>query len=383
MSEKLEDYYIIKDGKQLRYGYTTGSCATSAAKAACQMLLSGEEVREIMLKTPFGIKLSLEVLEISRNEDSVTCAIQKDAGDDPDVTNGALVYATVSKIKEKQIYIDGGIGVGRVTRKGLEQPIGNAAINSTPRATITAEIKDVCSKYRYDEGISVIIEIPKGVELAQKTFNPRLGIKDGISVLGTSGIVVPMSEEALLKTIEVEMKMRILNGDKYILATPGNYGQRFVKEHMTLPFEKNIICSNYIGKTIDMAINNGAKGILFISHIGKFIKVAGGIMDTHSKSADCRAELIAASAIRAGADLEVVRQVLDSVTTDESLEILDKNGLLASTMDIIVQRIDMYLSHRSSDKITIGAIVFSNVLGHLGQTKNTKQLIEFLNEEKI
>ena len=137
MKNGLEDYYVIKNNKKLRYGYTTGSCAAAAAKAAARMLLTGETVENVDLMTPKGILLHLEILDIHKGEEEVSCAVRKDGGDDPDATHGLLVYAAVRKKKESGVTIDGGRGVGRVTKRGLEQPVGAAAINRTPRAMIT------------------------------------------------------------------------------------------------------------------------------------------------------------------------------------------------------------------------------------------------------
>lgn len=376
MSEKkkLEDYYIIKDGKKLHYGYTTGSCAAAAAKAATIMLLKGKEISQVGLLTPKGILLDLKVQEIKIELNTVTCAIEKYAGDDPDVTDGILIFATIRKSKKIGISLEGGRGVGRVTQKGLEQSVGSAAINKVPRKMILESVEAVCDQYDYEGGLEVLIEIPKGEEIAKKTFNPRLGIEGGISVLGTTGIVVPMSEKALINTIKVEMKMRIENGSKYLLITPGNYGETFLKEHLEVDFSQNIKCSNYIGETIDMAVNMGIKGILFVGHIGKLIKVAAGIMNTHSRSGDARMEIIGANAIKAGATIEVIKQILDAVTTEQALEILEKAGLLENTMKEVMAKIEFYFDHRSYGQLEIGAIVFSSKFGFLGETKSVGYL---------
>ena len=198
---------IWYEQKKLKTGYTTGSCAAAATKAALEMLLSGNEIQNISLLTPNQTELYLEVKDISIARDWVSCGIQKDSGDDPDVTNGICVYARVEKQSGTEIIIDGGIGVGRVTRKGLEQSIGQAAINKVPREMIIKEVKEQCAKYGYHQGLSIVVSVPEGVELAKKTFNPRLGIEGGISILGTTGIVQPMSEKALTDTIFLEMKM--------------------------------------------------------------------------------------------------------------------------------------------------------------------------------
>ena len=383
MKNGLEDYYVIRGNKKMRFGYTTGSCAAAACKGATEILLSGQKRETVSLMTPKGILLTLQLKDIHTEPDKVTCAIQKDAGDDPDTTNGILVYATVQKTKTLGILLDGGIGVGRVTKAGLSQKIGEAAINPVPKAMILREATETAEKYDYEGGLKIIISVPEGVEIGKKTFNPRLGIIGGISILGTSGIVEPMSEAALIQSIHVEMKQHFSQGEEYILATPGNYGADYLREHMDLPYERNIKCSNYVGETIDMAIDMGVKGILFISHIGKFIKVAAGIMNTHSHCADARMEVLASNAIRAGAPLECAKEILNASTTDEALDILNRYQITQQTMKDILDRIQFYLNHRSYEQILLGAVIFSNTCGYLGQTADAAELIEKINEQNI
>ena len=377
----LEEYYVIRGQKKMRFGYTTGSCAAAACKGACLMLLGGEKITSVPLMTPKGILLDLELHDIQISEDQVTCAVKKDAGDDPDTTNGILVYAEVEKFlirsdMEDRIVIDGGIGVGRVTKPGLSQNVGEAAINPVPRAMILQAVEEIADQYHYEGGLKVTISVPEGEKIARKTFNPRLGIVGGISILGTSGIVEPMSEKALIDSIRVEMTQHAAMGEQYMLVTPGNYGADYLREHMELPFEKNIKCSNYVGETIDMAVDMGVKGILFISHIGKFVKVAAGIMNTHSHSADARMEVLCSNAIRAGGDLACARSILQCNTTDEALRVLDENHILKETMKEVTDRIQFYLDHRSYQQILLGAVIFSNEYGYLGQTANAAELIE-------
>lgn len=377
----LEDYYIIRNNKKMRFGYTTGTCAAAASKAAAQMLLSGEEIREIPFLTPKGILLNLEILHIEKGEDFVSCAVRKDAGDDPDMTDGLEIFSRVKKIRDSKIVLDGGPGVGRVTKKGLEQPVGNAAINKVPRSMILKAVEDVCSEYDYEGGLEIIISVPKGEEAARKTFNPRLGIQGGISILGTSGIVEPMSERALIKTIEVEMRQRIENGSRFLLVTPGNYGSAYLKEHMDLPLEEAMKCSNYVGETIDMAVSMGVEGILFVSHIGKFIKVAAGIMNTHSRCADARAEVLAANAMRAGISAKTALDILNTVTTDEALVLIEREGKLQDTIKEVTDRISYYLHHRAYDRMKLGAVIFSNEFGYLGETKKAGELMTLIREQ--
>ena len=377
----LEDYYVIRNQKKLRFGYTTGSCAAGATRGAARLLLGEDEISEVELMTPKGILLHLEILDRKRSENAASCAVRKDAGDDPDTTNGILVYAKVEKFlirsdMEDRIVIDGGIGVGRVTKPGLSQKVGEAAINPVPRAMILQAVEEIADQYHYEGGLKVTISVPEGEKIARKTFNPRLGIVGGISILGTSGIVEPMSEKALIDSIRVEMTQHAAMGEQYMLVTPGNYGADYLREHMELPFEKNIKCSNYVGETIDMAVDMGVKGILFISHIGKFVKVAAGIMNTHSHSADARMEVLCSNAIRAGGDLACARSILQCNTTDEALRVLDENHILKETMKEITDRIQFYLDHRSYQQILLGAVIFSNEYGYLGQTANAAELID-------
>ena len=379
----LEDYYVIRNNKKMRFGYTTGSCAAGAASGAAQMLLGGKEIKEVSLMTPKGILLHLELLDIVRDDNYVSCGVRKDAGDDPDTTDGLLICAKVEKVSPLQnsrICIDGGTGVGRVTKPGLSQNVGEAAINPVPRSMIRKAVEEAADRFDYEGCLKVTISVPKGEETAKKTFNPRLGIQGGISILGTSGIVEPMSEKALIRSIEVEMTQHVAQGEKYLLITPGNYGADYLREHMELPFEKNIKCSNYVGETIDMAVNMGVKGILFVSHIGKFVKVAGGIMNTHSHCADSRMEILCSNAIRAGADLACARGILNCNTTDEALKILAEQGILKETMKEIMERIQFYLDHRSYEQILLGAVVFSNEFGYLGQTAHAEELIKNINQ---
>lgn len=298
--------YLIKDGKRLRLGYTTGSCAAAAAKAAAWMLLTGRRKEFIRLQTPKGIELNLKVLDIQMLADEARCAIQKDSGDDPDVTRGTLIFAAVRKSATPGVTIDGGEGVGRVTKPGLDQPVGEAAINSVPRQMIEENVREVCMLVGYDGGIDVTISAPEGEALAKKTFNPRLGIEGGISILGTTGIVEPMSEQALLDTIRVELRQRRENGADYILLAPGNYGADYIRDFIGLDPKTAVLTSNFIGDSLEFCKEFGFHGALLIGHIGKFVKLAGGMWNTHSKFGDCRMEIIAShsasarcSAIRA------------------------------------------------------------------------------------
>lgn len=368
--------------ERLRRGYTTGTCAQAATKAAMQMLFSGKEVKEVEVILPKGERIKVEIYEIqmefSEGEKvpvSVICAVKKDSGDDPDITNGVLVYSKVERRKEQGILLDGGIGIGRVTKPGLEQKIGEAAINRVPRMMIEKEVQDACEEAEYLGGIFVEISIPKGVELAKKTFNPRLGIEGGISILGTSGIVEPMSEQALLDTIRLEMKVRRAQGKEYLILAPGNYGVDFLKEIYGISEEDSVKCSNYIGQSLDMAVELGFRGVVLTGHIGKLIKVSGGVMNTHSKWADCRMELLAAAALRAGLGAEKACELLESFTTDDALEKVSEEER-SHLMEQVMLKIESYLEYRVAGEMEVASVVYSKVYGILGKTKKADELMK-------
>ncbi len=371
----IESYYALVDGKKLRYGYTTGTCAAAAAKAATLLLLTGRAPETVNIMTPKGIGLTLPVEESSRREGAARCAVRKFSGDDPDVTDGALIAAEVSLCPEPGIRIDGGAGVGRVTKPGLKVPVGAAAINPGPRAMIEAAVKEALEETEAVPGLLVIVSVPEGAALAQKTFNPRLGILGGISILGTSGIVEPMSEEALLESIRLEIRQRKALGDRRLILAPGNYGTDFLKTAFGLSEERIVKCSNYIGKALDLAAEAGFKEVLLAGHIGKLVKLSGGIMNTHSREGDGRGELMAACALRAGADGDTARAILACVTTDEMLRILREKGLLEDAMEALGERIDLYVSARVKGALTVGVLVFSDGVGPLCATGPAKEWV--------
>ena len=288
----IDEMYVAVNGKKLRCGYTTGSCAAAASKMAAMILLGGEKSDRAEIITPKGTILSLKIEDIGISEDRVSCAVRKDGGDDIDTTHGILVYSSVSRRTDGRIVIDGGEGVVRITRKGLDQPVGNAAINSVPRSMIREALDDVCESMGYSDGLDAIVSVPDGAVISGKTFNPRLGIAGGISILGTTGIVEPMSETALTDTIKIELNMRKASGDRNVLIVPGNYGRDFSDETEWLNGDTAVKCSNFIGDTIDHASRLGFEGFLLIGNLGKMVKLAGGIMNTHSRWADCRMEIL-------------------------------------------------------------------------------------------
>ena len=374
--------FIEKDGKKLRFGYTTGSCAAAAAKAAAWMLLTGQKKETISLTTPKGVTLTLAVEDISMGSDRVSCAIRKDSGDDPDVTNGALVFAEVTAKEVPGIAIDGGPGVGRVTKKGLDQPVGNAAINSVPRQMIRENLEEILTLTDQNCGLNVVISVPEGEKLAKQTFNPRLGIEGGISILGTTGIVEPMSEKALVDTIRVELKQRRANGDDYVLLTPGNYGCDFIRAGLSLNAEQAVQSSNFIGQTLDICRELGFRGALLVGHIGKLVKIGGGMMNTHSKYGDCRMEILAAHAGIAGLSPEKIGELLQCVACDDALRILLDAGCFEKTMTGLTERILFHLRHRAGEDMEVGTILFSKEYGLLAKSDNAMELIDKITKGK-
>lgn len=314
------DLYVIKDGKNLRCGYTTGSCAAAAAKAATIMLESGKVINYVNIDTPANIPLTLEVHNPTIKKDFASCSIIKDAGDDPDNTDGIQIYARVSRRGDEDIVIDGGQGIGRVTRKGLFGEIGQAAINPVPRQMIKKEVREVSPK-----GYDVLIYAPEGEEIAKKTFNENIGIRGGISIIGTKGIVYPMSEEALLKTIYLEVDMIAGEyGLEHIVLVPGNYGEKISEE---LGIDRpRVKVSNYIGDSLLYIYNKGFKSISLIGHIGKFAKLSIGVFNTHSKICDGRMEAFIYYLAMMDAPKSLLEKVDKAITAEEGLNICIEAG---------------------------------------------------------
>ena len=382
------------DGNLLRCGYTTGSCAAAAAKAAVKMLLGEPEQTHVWLMTPKGIPLCLEIFEIRVREASVSCAVRKDAGDDPDVTDGALVYAEVFRSAAPGVRIEGGEGIGIVTRPGLDQPIGNAAINSTPRRMIREAVLEAAASVS-DEGrgktglptaasggFRVVISIPAGKTLAEKTFNPKLGILGGISVLGTSGIVEPMSDEALLHTIRTEIRVRRAECASILVMVPGNYGRSFLEEACGISPERAVECSNFAADAVQMAADAGFQKLLLIGHIGKLVKIAGGVRNTHSRYGDRRMEITAELAAVAQPETEarICEEIKGCVSMDEAVGVLRAYGVDRPVLQEMAERVKHQLEAWSEGRLKAEAVLFSNRFGALGVTRDAGAWIEELRE---
>lgn len=368
------EHYVRSGTRQLRRGYTTGTCAALAAAGAAELLLTGKAPETLALLTPGGLRVEVTP-ECCRPEGrAAVCAVRKDAGDDPDVTNGMLVFAHAEKLAQG-IRLEAGEGIGRVTKPGLDQAVGEAAINSVPRKMILAAAEAVCAETGYDGGLKITLSVPGGAEVAKKTFNPQLGIEGGISILGTSGIVEPMSEQAIVDTIALEIRQAAASGSKALILTPGNYGTAFLQEKLPqlqeIPSAK---CSNFIGDAIDIAVTEGFSEVLLVGHVGKLVKLAGGIMNTHSKTADCRRELFCAHAAVCGTGTETCRALMEQVSTDGCLAVLEAAGLRETVMQSLLKEIQARLDRKAGGALRIGAILFSNEYGLLGETEGVKAL---------
>lgn len=425
--------YVIKNQKKLRLGITTGTCSAAAAQAAAMQLLLGVESHAVTLRTPKGMTVSVPVYLMEADADRVSYKVVKDSGDDPDVTNGTDVCVTVAYAKQRVreqtdgsvgirrskqsggsveidgnmeiggnvepcirsnhgsqdrscaftsesfpfLTLDGGIGIGRVTKEGLEQAVGQAAINRVPRQMIFAAVGDVCEKANVCEPLHITVWMPEGETLAKRTFNPKLGIEGGLSVLGTSGILEPMSEQAIVATIETEIRQLHAVGEEKVLVTPGNYGQAYASEYLGLDLAKSVKSSNYIGDTIDLAISYGMKDFLLVGNIGKLVKLAAGIFNTHSKVADGRGEIFAVHAAMAGAGANVVQEIYNCINTDRMLDVVEREGLREAVMQSILAAIEKHVAGRIGDAMRFGVIVFSEKYGYLGQTADTAVLDVF------
>lgn len=354
--------FVLKDGKKLRLGYTTGSCAAASAKAATIALFSGSAPEYVKIETPAGKVLTIKVEEWENGGSWARCAVKKDGGDDPDVTHGLLVWAGVEKTSSAGIEITAGEGIGIVTKPGLPVKPGKPAINPKPMEMITKEVSKVLPE---GEGVRVILSIPGGEKVAEKTFNPRLGIIGGLSILGTTGIVTPMSTESLKETLALELSVLSAEGAKSLVIVPGNYGRDFARK---LGFDDALIvsCGNFIGFALDKAVEYGFKKVNIIGEIGKLIKVSAGIFDTANRIADARTEIITAYAALFGVAGETLKKLMDVATTAGALEILEKNNIeLKNFCSFIAERVLERCLWYTRQKIGISVYLVSRERGLL------------------
>lgn len=373
----------------LRKGYTTGTCCGAAAFGAAWYEFAGKEIKAGKVRLPDGRQVALPVMK--KVEDGKTWfAVRKDAGDDPDVTHGCLVYASVEAEKEGgNLYfseeypflsLTGGPGIGVVTKPGLACPVGAYAINPVPRAMIFQAVGEVYEELGIKGRYLIRLKIPQGEALGARTFNPKLGIVGGISVLGTSGIVNPMSEEALKASIGLELHMKAAEGQDSLIIVPGSYGERFLKENLGLPVEEGVHCSNFVADTVRMAVRERIKKILFVGHIGKLVKVAGGMENTHSKYGDRRMEILARTVEEAGFPLpspeDWKERLLRCNTTEEAVDYLEKAGCREPVMEELARKIQRQMNEWGEGKIQTEVVIFSSAHGILAMSRLCGAMIE-------
>lgn len=365
--------YTYKNGKKLKYGYTTGSCAAAATKAAAIMLLGQKKISSVELLTPKGWLLNLEIKNIVLKEEIAVCGIEKDSGDDPDITNGMMLLASVRLSDTDRVI--GGEGVGIVRKKGLAVGVGLPAINPVPMKMILKVIDEIKSYYHYAGGLEVELIIPDGLELSKKTFNPRLGIEGGLSILGTTGIVEPMSEEAFKESLFIELKQL---KQKAIVFAPGNYGRDYCK---TIGIDENKIIkiSNFVGYMFEKACELGIEKILFVGHIGKLIKVSGGIFHTHSRVSDGRMPILCSHLLETDITVDELRLIKGANTTDEAVDMIMDYGYQA-VFDEIVRHIKDRLELFVFNQLSVEVVLFSSEHGVLSETQDAHVLKEALSE---
>ena len=373
-------HYIYNGKERLRCGFTTGSCAAMAAKAAC-LNYFGEDCKFSEIMTPKGVLVKSEVINAQTGKNYSSASVIKDAGDDIDVTDKIEVNVKIEFTNEKELLLIGGKGVGVVTKKGLNQNAGESAINSVPRKMILEEVRAAFKKYNYENGARIIVSVPNGEEIAKRTFNPNLGIEGGISILGSSGIVEPKSLSALKDSVYLEMKVLREEGKVSLVLTPGNYGQLFIDECYKPLREATVKCSNFIGESLDFASLLKFENVLLIGHIGKFCKLSLGIMDTHSKVADGRKEAFCCFASLAGAEKEVLEKIMNSVTSIECLEILDSVNLKEKTLDLMIKSAQGYIERRAMGDFKAGIITFDNENNIIGMSNEARDILKCFEEK--
>jgi len=353
----------------LKYGISTGACTAAAAKAALLTLLD-KPVKRVGVPTPIGLRLEIPIKGCRRIDSEKAVAwVVKDAGDDADVTDGIEIFVTVRLLEGSGVVIKGGYGVGIVTKPGLPVPVGEAAINPVPRMMIENAVKEVLPP---GKGVEVLVEVPKGVEVAEKTLNPKLGIVGGISILGTTGVVKPYSVEAYRRSLVPQIDVALASGYPWIFLVPGNVGAEIAKNIFGAPDDAIVQTGDFMGYMLRKSIEKGAKNLVLLGHAGKLVKLAAGIFNTHHKIADARMEVIAAYAASAGADSQLVERILQCNTTEEAIALLKEANILRATFNKIAERARWRCIEKVGNKAEIIVIIVSlngEILGASGRTE--------------
>ena len=335
--------------KNLRSGYTTGACAAAGVKAAF-LFMAGADWNTVDLTALDGTPLTIPVKSVTETAEGIRAEVVKFSGDDPDITNGASVFTTVELSDEAGIEFCAGEGVGTVTKRGMSLPVGEPSINEGPRKLIRNVIEEMTG--RTDTGARVTIAIPAGVELAKKTLNPVLGIEGGISVIGTTGVLRPMSEEAFKDSLVPQIDVALAASEPVLVFVPGKIGEKIALS-LGVPQTALIETSNFIGFMLDRA----AERILILGHTGKLVKVAAGVFHTHNRIADARLETLAAYAAAEGLAQDDVRAVLGSNTTEDAMEIISGAGLMDRVCSVIAERVHIRAERYLFGKVQVGALM--------------------------
>lgn len=359
--------YRFYHGKKLRYGFTTGSAATAAAKAAMIIFFNDEVPDDVIIDLPLGGTLVIEINSARKREDYTLASVIKDGGDDPDITHGVEIFAKISLRDDDKVNIFGGIGVGTVTKKGLPMEIGKSSINPVPLRMIETEVRKILPE---NKGVNVEIFIPEGEELAKRTLNPKLGVIGGLSILGTTGIVKPMSEEAFKDSLAIELKMYLADSsDNEIIFVFGNYGKRFVNNNFQVDEERVLVISNFVGFMLDKACEYGVKKIYFVGDLGKFVKVAGGIFHTHSRVSDAKLEILTANALLTGEKRGNLLKIMNSNTTEEAVNYVSNNETFFLLAKKAKLKCEEYMRRNGAD-IIVETLIFSSENRELARSEN-------------
>ena len=367
--------------KQLKGGYTTGACLAAGAKAGA-MIMQGEDPGDrVDIVALDGTPLQIPIASVELLAHGVKVEIIKDAGDDPDITNGTSVFITFSFLTQeqlqpvygqsilyKQILFEAGQGIGHVTKPGLSLAVGEPAINPGPRQLVYNSIKDIIG----DKACLVRVDIPAGTELATKTLNPVLGIEGGISVIGTTGVLRPMSEEAFKNSLVPQIEVAKAAGFTTQIFVPGKIGER-IATSWGLPTEAMVQTSNFIGFMLEAGADHGLERILLFGHIGKLAKVAAGVFHTHNRVGDARLEVLAAYSAAKGMPTEGVQRILQAVTTEEALPVIEEYGL-QSVYQVIAARASYRAERLLFNRLQVGTVLVTLQGKLLGMEEKAKEI---------
>lgn len=351
----------------MRTGYTTGACATAAAKAAAVALLTRQPVRDVTIHLPIGRDATFALASCDLSPDSCRCAVVKDAGDDPDVTHGAEIRAEVRWCDRPGVHLRGGEGVGVVTRPGLGLEVGGPAINPVPRRMIVEAVTQVAGPSIVERGLDVEISVPRGVELARKTLNGRLGIVGGISILGTTGIVQPWSTAAWRASVDQAIDVAAANCQRHIVLTTGGRSEKFAMALLPLPEVAFVEMGIFTGAALRRCVDRQVERVTLGGMVGKFAKLAQGHFQTHVAGNQVDPAFLADIAARAGADPDIQTEIQGANTARHVQEIVQAAGL-NRFFQILTEEVVVRGRAYARDKLEVGAILFDfdgSVLGRV------------------